>query len=104
MSIETLGGELLIAFAILIMIGGLVAAYVWRRNRWGTPESAKVVTWVLLSFFAMAALALFAFIGIHVLLFLLGTGAAWVGVAASAILLVLTPLLLGRVILRPVHH
>ncbi len=104
MSVETVGGELLIAFALLMMVGGLVAAYEWRRNQWGAPESAKVATWVLLSLFAMGGLAVVAFVAVHGLLFLLGTAAAWVGIAASAILLVMIPLLLGRAILRPAHH
>ena len=101
MSIENLGGDLLLAFVVLIVVGGLVAAYGWRRNGWGTPGASKVATWALLSLLAMAGLMAVAFVAVHALLFILGTGAAWVGIIVSAILLVLIPLAIGRAVIRP---
>ena len=45
-----------------------------------------------------------AFVAVHALLFILGTGAAWVGIIVSAVLLVLVPLAIGRAVLRPASH
>jgi hypothetical protein len=101
MSIDNLGGDLLLAFVFLIVVGGLVAAYAWRRNGWGAAGASQVATWALLSLLAMAVLMAVAFVAVHALLFLLGTGAAWVGIIVSAILLVLIPLAIGRAVIRP---
>jgi hypothetical protein len=66
----------------------------------GTGGRGQIGTWLVLTGLTMSLEFIIGFIFSYALLFALGTGAATVGVVASAIILVATPLVWALVLRR----
>lgn len=74
--------------AVLFLLERLASARGWTGL---SIAGVPVLTWVTLTAMAVWIEAVVAFVGVHLLLFAFGTGAASVGLAVTALVLVGTP-------------
>jgi hypothetical protein len=89
-----------VQFAVLLWFLLLVVAMVGGRMAAG---SAQVARWLALTVLTLMAGFLVAFLGVHALLFTLGTGAATLGLVAALVFIEATPIA-WAIVLRRGHH
>jgi hypothetical protein len=105
MQIESLGVALAVLLPLLLLVEGLIAAFLSSVNGWNAPRLlGPIATWSVLTALTVWCVYLVAFVGVHALLFTFGTEAAWVGVIVTGVILVATPFAWGLVIRRQAHH
>ncbi len=108
MQIESLGVALAVLLPLLLLVEGLVVAFVTNVSGGHTPALlGPLATWSVLTALTVWCVYLVAFVGVHFLLFTFGIEAAWVGVILTAFVLIATPVAWGPLIRRqarrPVH-
>jgi hypothetical protein len=75
--------------AVLFLVERLANARGWTGV---SVAGVPVLTWVTLTAMAVWVEGVVAFVALHLLLFALGTGAAWAGLVVTAVVLVGTPI------------
>ncbi len=105
MQIESLGVALAVLLPLLLLVEGLVVAFVNNVSGGHTPPLlGPLATWSVLTALTVWCVYLIAFVGVHALLFTFGTEAAWVGVIVTAVVLIATPFAWALLIRRQTHH
>jgi hypothetical protein len=121
MEIERLSALLAVLLPVLLVVDGVLAVVLWRWNGWDGPgllpsrwgggrrgklagEARVAGTWLLLTAVVLWVIFLAAFMIVHTILFTFGTGAAFLGLVASSVLLIATPFATGMVIRRRAHR
>lgn len=80
-----------VLFWVALVLGALYLGPLQARRAPG--RVTQVATWILMTLVTLAYGGLAIFVVVHVLLFTLGTGAAFFGLAVSGLLIVATPVL-----------
>lgn len=114
MNVETVMGIVLVAVPLLLLAEGLVILLVWGNSgggmpwlvaRWHEPGrrgvgGAAVGYWLLWSSVTAILVWFAAFVAIHLLLSRYGAPAAWIGIAASLVVMAAIPVVWALVMDR----
>jgi hypothetical protein len=94
-----------IGIQITVVLGLLLLAVLWSARRAGAREGVGTLfgRWLALTVLVLWIDSMIAFIGVHAMLFLWGTGAAAVGFAISAAFFIATPFACAMIVRRRRH-
>ncbi len=91
-------------FLIAIVLALLLLGVIWSTRRSGAAGTGALVgRWLALTLLVLWVGLMFAFVGVHALLFALGTGAAAVGFGLTALFIVATPVVCAALVRRRDH-
>jgi hypothetical protein len=101
MQIAEVTEEVLLFLPILILAESIVALVVWLAFGSRGGRGARFAAWLGLVTLTLIVGSILAFIGIHILLFTFGNGAAVLGAIATTVFMVLMPFGWARVVRHP---